>query len=52
MATTTKNKNKITITRTFDAPREDVWKVWTDPEEIKKWWKPKGFAAPYIKIDF
>jgi uncharacterized protein YndB with AHSA1/START domain len=52
MATTTKNKNEITITRTFDAPREDVWKLWTDPEEVKKWWGPKGFAAPYIKIDF
>ena len=38
MATTTKNKNEITITRTFDALREDVWKVWTDPEEEKKWW--------------
>ena len=28
-----------------------MWKAWTDPEEVKKWWGPKDFAAPEIKID-
>ena len=51
MATTTKNKNEITITRIFDAPREVVWKAWTDPEEVIKWWGPKGFTSPVFKID-
>jgi uncharacterized protein YndB with AHSA1/START domain len=41
----------IEITRVFDAPRELVWKAWTEPEMIKKWWGPEGFTAPSIKID-
>ncbi len=41
----------ITIERIFDAPIELVWKAWTTPEMIKKWWGPEGFSAPSIKID-
>ena len=51
MATTMKNKNEITVSRIFDAPREKLWKAWTDPEEVKKWWGPKGLTTPEIKID-
>lgn len=40
------------ITRIFDAPRELVWKLWSEPESIKKWWGPKDFTAPFCKIDF
>ncbi len=36
----------LVITRTFDAPRSVVWKAWTDPEQIAKWWGPKGFTNP------
>jgi uncharacterized glyoxalase superfamily protein PhnB/uncharacterized protein YndB with AHSA1/START domain len=32
----------FTITRTFDAPRPTVIKAWTDVDELKKWWGPKG----------
>ncbi len=39
------------ITRVFDAPREMVWKAVTEPEMVKKWWGPKDFTAPSIKID-
>ncbi len=42
---------KIEIVRVFDAPVEMVWKAWTQPEEVKKWWGPKDFTAPSIKID-
>lgn len=41
----------IVIERVFDAPKELVWKAWTDPEMVKKWWGPKHFYAPSIKID-
>ena len=41
----------LIITRIFDAPRERVWKAWTDPVEIKKWWGPKDFSAPVVKTD-
>ena len=51
MAREIKNKNELTITRIFDAPREKVWKAWTTPEEVKKWWGPKYFTAPVSKID-
>ena len=51
MATTKKTKEELTITRIFDAPRELVWKAWTEPERSKKWWGPKHFTAPAIKID-
>lgn len=42
----------LVITRIFDAPCEKVWKAWTEPERVKRWWGPKGFTAPIIKIDF
>jgi uncharacterized protein YndB with AHSA1/START domain len=47
----TENKDTLIITRIFDAPREQVWKAWTDPEHLKKWWGPKDFTAPVIKMD-
>ena len=42
---------ELVITREFDAPRERVWKAWTDPEMLKRWWGPEQFTAPSIKID-
>ena len=51
MASTLKNKNELTITRLFDAPRELAWKAWTEPERMKKWWGPQYFTAPVIKTD-
>ncbi|MBI3888077.1 SRPBCC domain-containing protein [Candidatus Microgenomates bacterium] len=46
------NDTHIIISRTFAAPREIVWQAWTDPETVKKWWGPKDFWSPSIKIDF
>ena len=36
---------ELKITRTFDAPRELVWKAWTDPEMAMHWMGPRGFQA-------
>src|SRR5215472_1505321 len=36
---------ELSITRTFDAPRELVWKAWTDPEMAKEWMGPRGFTT-------
>jgi uncharacterized protein YndB with AHSA1/START domain len=47
-----KSEGEIIITRIFDAPRELVWKAWTEPEHIKHWWGPKDYTAPYCSIDF
>ncbi len=43
---------RMVITRIFDAPRELVWKAWTDPKYVMQWWGPKGFTSPVCKIDF
>ncbi len=43
---------RMVVTRVFDAPRELVWKAWTDPEYVMQWWGPKGFSSPVCKIDF
>jgi len=42
---------ELVITRVFDAPRELVWKVWTEPAHLMRWWGPKGFTSPVCKID-
>jgi len=42
----------LVITRIFDAPRELVWKAWTEPEQVKRWWGLKLFTSPSCKIDF
>ncbi len=39
-------ERELVITRIFDAPRELVWKAWTDPEMFMKWWGPKDFTSP------
>jgi uncharacterized protein YndB with AHSA1/START domain len=39
------------ITRVFDAPRELVWQVWTDPEHLKNWWRPKGLSMISCTLD-
>jgi uncharacterized protein YndB with AHSA1/START domain len=40
------------ISRTFDAPRDLVWKAWTERERLMQWFGPKGFAMPVAKLDF
>jgi uncharacterized protein YndB with AHSA1/START domain len=42
----------IVIERELDAPRELVWKVWTDPDEVTKWWGPEHFTTPRDMIEF
>ncbi len=44
-------RSEILIERVIDAPRELVWKAWTQPEYVRRWWGPGGFTAPVIRID-
>jgi uncharacterized protein YndB with AHSA1/START domain len=39
------------ISRTFDAPRALVWKVWTEAEHLAQWWGPKGCSIRVVKLD-
>lgn len=51
--TETISAHVITTSRVFDAPRELVWKAWTEPEQLAQWWGPPGWstAASAITID-
>ena len=44
-------QHALVIERVFDAPRELVWKAWTDPEQVMRWWGPKGYTSPFSEID-
>ena len=37
--------------RVFDAPRDKVWKAWTEAERMKQWWGPKGFVVKQLTLD-
>ena len=40
------------ITRTFDAPRDRVWKAWTERKQLGQWFGPKGFKMTTANLDF
>ena len=42
---------EFTFTRTFDAPRKMVFKMWTDSKSLARWWGPKGFTNPVCEAD-
>lgn len=42
---------ELVFTRLFDAPREVVFKAWTEVERLKRWWGPKGFTNPVCEVD-
>ncbi len=41
----------LVISRIIDAPVELVWKAWTEPERLMRWWGPKDFTSPSCKLD-
>jgi uncharacterized protein YndB with AHSA1/START domain len=43
---------EILVTRIFDAPRSLVFKAWTAPEHMMRWFAPNGFAVPVCEMDF
>jgi uncharacterized protein YndB with AHSA1/START domain len=44
-------EDQILITREFDAPRHLVFKAWTTPELVKRWWTAKRGEATAAEID-
>jgi len=42
----------LVIERVLDAPRDLVWKAWSEPERFMRWWGPKGYTSPACKNDF
>src|ERR1700687_1787215 len=41
----------LVLTRVFDAPREIVFKAWTDAKQMAQWWGPNGFTNPVCELD-
>ena len=40
----------VFVTRAFNAPRDLVWRFWTEPELLSRWFGPDGISAPVEKI--
>jgi uncharacterized protein YndB with AHSA1/START domain len=45
-------EHEVVITRVFDAPRSLVFKAWTEPKHLVRWWGPSGFTLPSCALDF
>ena len=48
---TATSQKQFTITRIFAAPRELVWRAWTDPDEVVFWWHPRGVITPRESVE-
>ena len=42
---------ELSFTRIFEAPRDLVWKMWTDPQMIVQWWGPTGFTTTNASME-
>ena len=53
MSTATKTKDDITLRmeRIIAAPPERLFELWTEPQELVKWWGPEGFTTPKQAMD-
>jgi uncharacterized protein YndB with AHSA1/START domain len=49
MTTTVHAERTITLVRVIKAPRELVWKAWTDAAMLKEWWGPENFTNPKVE---
>ena len=41
----------VRITRIIDAPQEEVFRAWTTPDELRRWWGPGEFTCPDAEVD-
>jgi uncharacterized protein YndB with AHSA1/START domain len=44
-------RDAVVIERTFDAPVELIWRMWTDPHHFREWFGPDGVIIPVAKLD-
>jgi len=45
------NDRELTLVRTYNAPRELVYKAWIERDQLAQWWAPKNFTNPVCEID-
>ncbi len=51
MSDSTISTDAIVIERTFDAPVDLIWRLWTQSEHFKSWYGPQGFTVPVAELD-
>ena len=51
MTDSTVSEDAVVIERTFDAPVEIIWQMWTNPEHFKNWYGPQGFTIHVTDMD-
>lgn len=51
LVVTTPSDTEIVMTRSFRAPRELVWRAWTDPQHVRQWWGREGSTLTVCEID-
>jgi len=50
-AATQSSEREFVISRIFNAPRELLFKAWTDPKHVAEWWGPRGMTIPVCEMD-
>jgi uncharacterized protein YndB with AHSA1/START domain len=45
------SNQEFVVARVFDAPRDLVWKAWTEPERLAQWWGPKGCTIRVVQLN-
>jgi uncharacterized protein YndB with AHSA1/START domain len=50
-AATDTAERELVVTRIIDAPRDLVFKAWTEPEQVARWWGPHGFVTTHCDMD-
>ena len=51
LATVPQIHGEVELTRVFDAPREDVFRAWTDAAVMKEWFGPRNFTNSVCEVD-
>jgi uncharacterized protein YndB with AHSA1/START domain len=51
MTAASDSNNELVLTRLIDAPREKLYRAWTDPELLKQWFAPLPYTTPIVELD-
>ena len=46
-----KSKHELVVTRSFNCPARIVFKAWTKPELLQRWWAPKSFGVSFLSFE-
>jgi uncharacterized protein YndB with AHSA1/START domain len=51
MTATETSNHELVLTRLIDAPREKLFRAWTEPEILKQWFAPLPYTTPHAELD-